>query len=107
MAHGAAQHPPEDVATSLVARQDAIRREENKRAPMIRDHTQRLVVLGVLTILGSDQHGELINDRTEEVGVIDRLHTLKYCRQPLQPHAGVDVGLLERRAPPQYPGNTA
>ncbi len=44
MPHGAAQHPPEDVAASLVARQDAIRREEDERAPVIGDHTQRLVM---------------------------------------------------------------
>ena len=100
MPHGAAQHPPEDVAASLVARQHAIRREEDERAPMIGDHAQRLVMFRILAVLGPDQRGELIDDWTEEIGVVDRLHPLKYCRQPLQPHAGVDVGLLERRARP-------
>src|SRR5690349_23095136 len=42
--------------------------------------------------------GELVDDRTEEIGLEDRILPLQDHRQPFEAHAGVDIRLFEQRA---------
>src|SRR6185437_11576098 len=55
-------------------------------------------MLGVLAIAGVCEGGELVDDRTEEIGFKDRILPLQDHRQPFEAHASINIGLLEQCA---------
>ena len=94
---GATDHPPEHVAAALVRRLDAVGDEKRHPAPMVGQDAVRLArPLGLAerdAALGRDPG----HDRLVAVGLVDGADVLHDRRQPLEPHAGVDVLLRQRR----------
>ena len=64
---------------------------------MVRDHLHRDVVL-LAGVVGLPREGRDLRDEgREQIGVVVRHLALEHRRDPLEPHAGVDRGLGQRR----------
>src|SRR5947209_11783337 len=96
MPNGAAQDTTEDVASPLVARQNTISGEEDKRPRVVGEDAQGDVGLFALAIACLSQCREMINDGAEQVGIEDRFLALHHHREALQTHAGVNIFLGQR-----------
>ena len=97
MPRGAPQDPAQHVAAPLVRRQHAVADQEGHRARVIRDDVQRDVLLGVPAAHDARDLLRAREDPGEQVAVVVRRHALDHGGEPLQPGAGVDRGLRQRR----------
>ena len=91
-AHDATQH----IATTLIGGQHAVRNEEPRGAQMIGDDAVARLI--VARRGGAGERAGSGDQRLERVGVIIVVDALQHRRDPLQPHAGVDRRLGQRRA---------
>ena len=94
--HRATHNSPQHIAAALVRRQHAIGNQKRRCSQMVGDHAQRCL-LRTLRI-GTGKFGDLPNERDEQVDVIVVVLTLQHGGNALQPHAGVDRWLGQRRA---------
>ena len=65
------QYTTEDVASSFIAGQYAIGGEENQCTRMIGDDAQGGIHFCIVAIAGISKFGEMVNQRTERVDIID------------------------------------
>src|SRR5262245_12885133 len=95
-----AQDAPQHVAAALVRGEHAVADQEGERARVVCDHVERDVLLGI----GAARHPRdllrALEDREEEVRVVDPAHALEHRRHALESGAGVDAGARERRHRP-------
>jgi hypothetical protein len=90
---------PEDVAAVLVRRDHAVGEQSGRRAAVIRDHAKSAGGGEVVAVLLAGQLLAELDQRGEQVGLVERGDLLHDARHPLEPHAGVDVlrGQLGKR----------
>ena len=86
-----AQHPPQDVAASLVRRLDAIRDQERGGPAVFGDDLQGRVVAAVPAVRAARQGLRHLQQRPEQVRLEDAVHVLEHHRHALQGRARVDV----------------
>ena len=99
MADRPAQDPAQDVAATLVGRQDVVGDQEGDRPRVVGDdlvaEALGLERLGIV----ADQLAHPGVDRGEQVRVVVGGDLLEDARQPLEAHPGVDAGERQRDAP--------
>ena len=95
MAGGPAQQPPQHIAPALVGGKDAVADHKRGRADVIGDDPQGHIPLFRLAVVSAGELGHLVGDVHHGVHVEQALHILAHAGQTLQPHAGVDVLLLQ------------
>ena len=92
-----ADDPAQHVAAVLVGRDDAVGDQERERAPVIGEHTQRLVGRELLAVAPSRELLAERDQRRELVGLEHGRLALEDRRHPIEPEAGVDVVGRKRR----------
>ena len=73
----------QDIAPSLIGRQDPVRYHEGRRTDVVRDQTDRHIILFICMIGLFRQHADRVADRLHRIDVKDRIHILHDHRQPL------------------------
>ena len=91
-----AQQPPQHVAPPLVGGHDAVAYHEGGGTDVIGDHPQGHVLLLVLSVGHPRDFADVLHDVLDGVHLKEVAHPLHDAGQPLQAHAGVDVGMLQR-----------
>ena len=90
-------HPAQDVAAILVRRHDPGRDQEAHPAGVVGDDPHRPGRLrGRFVLQAAHLLGEF-DQRTEQVGLVDRRDVLEDRRHALEAHSGIDVLRRERR----------
>ncbi len=89
--------PAQDVAAVLVGGHDAVGDQEGAAARVVGDDPHRPGHRAAL-VVGASRHllGE-VDQRPDQVGLVDRGDVLEDRRHPVEPHAGVDVAHRQRR----------
>jgi hypothetical protein len=89
--------PAQDVAAVLVGGHDSVGDQEGAAARVVGDDPHRPGDRAAL-VVGAPRHllGE-VDQRPDQVGLVDRGDVLQDRRHPVQPHAGVDVAHRQRR----------
>ena len=95
--HGAPDHPAHHVAAALVRGRDAVGGEEGHPAPVVGEDPVRLRRPLALAVGDARLAGDPAHDLLVAVGVEDRVDLLQDPRGALEPEAGVDVLLRQRR----------
>lgn len=96
-AHDATQQAAQHVAAAVVAGVDAVGDQHGAGARVVGDHPEPHVVLVRDAVGPAGQLLGLVDDRAEQVGLVDVVDALQQERDALDAHAGVDV-LLRQRA---------
>ena len=99
MPHRPAHDPPEHVAPPLVRGRDLVGDQERRRARVVGDHAHGDVIRLDGAVRFSAATLDVGDERPEEVRVEVRGLALDDGGDPLEPHAGVDRGLGQRREP--------
>ena len=86
MANRATNNPPQHVASTLVAGQYAIGYQESRRTQVICNHPQGFV----LCIGGAQLTRGGIDQGSEQIDLVVRVHVLQYCGNALETHAGIN-----------------
>jgi hypothetical protein len=97
VAHGPPHDPPQHVAAPLVGRGHPVGDQEGGRARVVRDDPHRDVGLLVPPVGLAAQRLDPRDQGPEQIGVVVRLLALQHRGHPLEPHAGVDRRLRQRR----------
>ncbi len=97
MARGPAQKAAKDVAAPFVRGQHPVADHERGAADVIRDHAQRNVLLGVVAVFDARDLADALHDVLDGVHQEKIVHALHNAREALQPHAGIDIGVVQRR----------
>ena len=100
--------PPQDVAAVFVGGDDAVGDQEGSAARVVGDDPHRPRHRTTL-VIGAARHllGE-VEQRPDQVGLVDRGDLLQDRRHPVEPHAGVDVAhrqLGQRAVRPEVIGH--
>ena len=90
-----AEQTAQNVAASLVGRNNAVADHHDGGADMVGDNAERDVRLVVLTIALARNAGDVVGDVADGIDVKQRVDVLHDTGKTLQTHAGVDVLLLE------------
>ncbi len=93
VAHRTPRDAAQNVAAALVRRNHAVDDEEAAGADVIRDHSQR----GILVVGGAEQTRGLVNEVDEEVDVVVVGDALHHRRHALEARAGIHRRLRQRR----------
>ena len=93
----AADHPPEDIAAALVRGLDAVGDEKRHATSVVGQYP-----VGLRRLLGLAEGDaallcDPVHDRLVAVGLVHGANVLDDRREPLEPHARVDVLLRQRR----------
>ncbi len=101
VADRAAHDTAKDVFAAGAVGKDAFGDEERGRARVVGDDAHRDVVVGLRAAvrLAADL-GRLVDEGAQKIGVVVRHLALHDARDALEPHAGVDARLRERRHRP-------
>ena len=89
------QKTAEHISASLVGGHDAVRYHECDRTDVVRDNADGHVILIFFSVFFSRQAAYVVPERFYRIHIKDGLHVLHHARQTLQPHAGIDVLLLQ------------
>ena len=103
MSNGASHDAPQHVAAVVVRREDFVADEHGARSGVLGQHAQgeRVGVVVVADdIVGAGDAPSAIDQRSHEVGLPHRLHTLEKAEDPFEAGTGVDRRLRERRSRP-------
>jgi hypothetical protein len=100
-AHSTADESAQHVTATLVARQDAglVAEDEHGAAQLVGEDPQRpheLGAGGALVDGGGAEAGDALVDGIQRWGLVDAGSAIEDGQGPLQPHAGIDVGLWQR-----------
>ena len=95
VAGGPAQQAAQHIAPALVGGQHAVADHKHGGADMVGNHPEGHVLLPALAVVGLGDLGHLVGDVHHRVHIEQGSHPLAHAGQPLQPHAGVDVLLLQ------------
>ena len=87
----AAHQPAQHVAAALVARGDAVSDQHQRAAHVVGHHPEPDVVIVVGAVRAAGEHLGPLDDREHHVDLVHVVDALQQERDPLQPHAGVDV----------------
>ena len=98
--HRAADDPAQDIAAPLVRRRDAVGDEERHPAAVVGEHAMRLRRVGRVAVRDAGLRRDPLHDQLVAVRVVDRGDVLDDARGALEPEAGVDVLLRQRRQRP-------
>ena len=90
-----AEQTAQNVAASLVGRNNAVADHHDGGTDVVGDYAERDIGLIVLTVALSGNTGDMIGDIADGIDVKQRVDILHDTGQTLQTHAGVDVLLLE------------
>src|SRR5262245_32761398 len=80
----------QNVIAPDVARRYAVSNRERSSASMVRDYSHRHAFRRIVDVRFTDEPGDEIDDRLNEICVVVRLYTLKHSRQTFKPCAGID-----------------
>ena len=94
---GTTQHAPEDVAATVVARDDAVGDQNRHRSAVIGEDPQAHIVHRVTAVLDAGEALSHFEHGPEGVDLEPRPHALEDHGEPLEPETGVDV--LRRQVP--------
>ena len=92
-----AQQPAQHVAAAVVAGADAVADQDGRGAAVVGDDAVAHVVVVVAGVISARcAPGHRVDDRPQQVGLVDVVHALQQERDPLDAHAGVDVLAWQR-----------
>ncbi len=100
VAHGTADDAPQHEPAGLVAREHAVGHEHRRRPGMLGEDPHREAVAVVVVagpVRAPGQRAGLRDERRHQVGLPDRVDALQQAEDPLEPGAGVDLRLRQRR----------
>ena len=92
---GTAEQAAQHIAAAAVAGQDAIGDHHGSGADVVGDDTQGNIGLVALLVVGAGDLGDFVGDVHDRVHIEQGVHLLTDHGQTFQPHAGVDVLLLQ------------
>ena len=95
VARCAAEQTAQDIAATLVGRQDAVADHKGGASDMVGDDAQGDVHLMALAVVSAGQLADLMGDVHNGIDIKEGVNALADNCQTLKTHAGVDILLLE------------
>jgi len=95
MAHRSPQNAAQYITPALIAGENAVCQHKRHSPQMISHNPQGLSII-LVSIIYPGKLGIVLNEGVNEVAIIIGGSPLEHGGNPLQPHAGIDIGMRQR-----------